>query len=386
MSLPALPERVFYAMGVANYVEPKYNSTEADANVVRQAVEESLTRVVALLGSIGYTSAVGEQGYLLDPDSARAVQFLRRASGAAETVIVYHIGHGEYVPPDGFYLCTKDFRLAHRPDTGMRARDLAPLLVDRDAGGEVASDQHPTLLILDCCFAGAGAKDIVRDMLDSEIHPQLWVWATAGAKQYAVAGRFAAALAQILSDPPVGPSSPTIPADTILTAIKEALAGADQEVHAFAPPTGYSAVPAFFPNPRHARGVAGLTVTQQRWAITPAVGSAAGASAGIYLSGQTGRRRAAHDIAAWMMDATRGHLAVITGRPGTGKSTMLALPVLLSGPSRDTLLSNAPDNSLLHDVADIVPEEQLSSRSTLAGSTPIRWRQKCRRGWACQRA
>jgi WD40 repeat protein len=356
MSLPALPERVFYAMGVANYDEPKYNSAEADASVVRHAVEASLLKVVALLGSMGYTRAVGEPGYLLDPSSAEAVQFLRRASRSAEIVIVYHTGHGESVPPDGFYLCTTDFRLEDRPDTGVMTRDLAPLLVDRDPGGDVASNQHPTLLILDCCFAGAAAKDIMRDMLDSEIHPQLWVWATAGATQYAVAGRFPEALAQVLSDPPAGPSAPTIPVESILAAINAALASDDQCVYTFAPPTGYNAVPAFFPNPRHAGGVAGLTVTQQRWAISASTGTAARPSAGIYLSGQTGRRRAAHDIAAWMMDATQGDLAVVTGRPGTGKSTMLALPVLLSGPSRDTLLSNAPDNSLLHDVADIVPE------------------------------
>ena len=356
MSVSGLPRRVFYAMGVANYDEPKYNSSEAEASVVRQAVEGSLLKVAALLHSMGYTGAVDEPGYLLDPSSGEAVQFLRRASGSGGIVVVYHTGHGESVPPDGFYLCTKDFRLEDRPDTGLMTRDLAPLLVDRDPSGDVASNQHPTLLILDCCFAGAAAKDMMRDMLDSEIHPQLWVWAAAGATQYAVAGRFSDALGRVLSDPPVGPSAPTIPLESIQAAINAALASDDQCVYTFAPPTGYDAVPAFFPNPRHARGVAGLTVTQQRWAILASTGTAARASAGIYLSGQTGRRRAAHDIAAWMMDATQGNLAVVTGRPGTGKSTMLALPVLLSGPSRDTLLSNARDNTLVHDVAEIVHE------------------------------
>lgn len=366
MSLPELPERVFYAMGVANYEEQQFNSDPTKAGGVSQGVTQSLQKVTALLKSMNYRSAQADPDYLLDPTSAEAAQFLRRASGSADTVIVYHCGHGEHCPPDGFYLCTRDFRFADRPDTGMRGRDLPPILVGRSADGEVERLQHPTLLILDCCLAGAAAKDIRRDIIDSEIHPQLWIWATAGATQYAVAGRFAAALEHVLSHPPVGPSAPSISMDSILNAINEALDDEDQKVHAW-PAQDYSAAPVFFPNPRYARGVSGLTVTQQRWAISASTGTAAPASVGIYLSGQTGRRRAARDIAAWIMDSTRGNLGVVTGRPGTGKSTTLAVPVLLAGHSRAALLSSAPANSFLHEVADIVPEGQplISIYSTL---------------------
>lgn len=356
MSLPELPERVFYAIGVANYEEAQFNSDAVQADVLGQRVVQSLQKVTGILRSMTYASAQADPGYLLDPTSAEAVGLLRRASSSANTVIVYHCGHGEHLPPDGFYLCTKDFRFADRPDTGVRGRDLPPLLVERSATGDVAIPQHPTLLILDCCFAGAAAEDIMRDILESKIHPQLWVWATAGARQYAVAGRFAAALERVLRDPPVGPSAPTISMDSILDAVNEALASEEQQVHVYSP-IGYTGIPPFFPNPRHARGVSGLTVSQQHWTISASTGTAAPANAGIYLSGQTGRRRAARDIAAWIMDPTRGALGAVTGRPGTGKSTMLALPILLTGPSRSALLNSAPATSLLHEVANIVPKE-----------------------------
>ena len=64
--------------------------------------------------------------------------------------------------------------------------------------------------------------------------------------------------------------------------------------------------------------------------------------------------RAAEDLAAWMRGPDRDGLAVVTGSPGSGKSAMLALPVLLAhrpapgrtaspGQSQGSLVARAAD-------------------------------------------
>ena len=81
-------------------------------------------------------------------------------------------------------------------------------------------------------------------------------------------------------------------------------------------------------------------------------------TAGFYLAGETGRLRAAEDLAAWMTDPDPRGLAVVTGRPGTGKSALLAVPVLLTDePIRAQLLRADDPGPLIQRIADLLPAD-----------------------------
>ena len=79
---------------------------------------------------------------------------------------------------------------------------------------------------------------------------------------------------------------------------------------------------------------------------------------GFYLTGRTGRVRAGQHLAAWMTDPGPRGLAIVTGGPGTGKSALLALPVLLTQPAlRADLLRGAEPTSLVQRTADLLPPD-----------------------------
>ena len=98
------------------------------------------------------------------------------------------------------------------------------------------------------------------------------------------------------------------------------------------PPTGSAGIAPFFANPAYRPGVAGLTVAEQHW-LSRVRGGPEESTTGFYLTGKTGRLRAGEHLAAWMTDPGPKGLAVVTGSPGTGKSALLALPVLLTQPA-----------------------------------------------------
>ena len=100
--------------------------------------------------------------------------------------------------------------------------------------------------------------------------------------------------------------------------------------------------------------MAGLTNTQQHWISRLRGAPPARATAGFYVTGRTGRIRVIEDLAGWMRNPDGGGLAVVTGSPGTGKSAMLALPVLLTdGQGRDALVIGAEQDSLVARAADL---------------------------------
>ena len=99
-----------------------------------------------------------------------------------------------------------------------------------------------------------------------------------------------------------------------------------------------------------------MTVADQQHWLSRVRGGPRESTTGFYLAGQTGRIRAAEDLIGWMTGSGRGGLAVVTGSPGTGKSTLLALPVLLAQPDRRAdLLAGARPGSLIERTATLLP-------------------------------
>ena len=131
-----------------------------------------------------------------------------------------------------------------------------------------------------------------------------------------------------------------------------------QKAGFFPPATGSTGIPAFFPNPHYWPGLMGMTISDQQYWLSRVRGGPEESTIGFYLTGKTGRLRAAEDLAQWMNDPGPNRLAVVTGSPGTGKSALLALPVLLTEQyRRRELLSIATPGSLIQRMAELLPAD-----------------------------
>jgi len=104
-----------------------------------------------------------------------------------------------------------------------------------------------------------------------------------------------------------------------------------------------------FPEPQVQGGPPGRTVAEITYWAEKAAGGAA-----VRLVPHRPHRtpKAADKLAEWIANPNLGQLAVVTGGPGTGKSTLLALPVLLTNPvGRENLLDDTGENSPARIVA-----------------------------------
>jgi hypothetical protein len=371
------PNRALFAIGTATYKDPQYIETEtvrANRCSVFQSVPQSLTTVIEAFQQSNVQPRLPAcanaddraRGFLLDPPTTKLECALAEVGAAGDPVIIYYTGHGEDLEdPDGYYLITTDFERQYRLDTGVRAAHLPIRVVKRDKDGKVDPNQPAILLILDCCFSGTGALQAIEQQFRHQGgNAKLWVYATAGRIQSATSGVFATALAEALTRPRVGLSSEHIPIDTVRIDIEDALKraaekygakGKKQSAAIWQPPI-LCGDPKFFPNPAYQSAVAGLTVAEQHWISRVRAGpEEAPAGAGFYLTGCTGRVRAAEDLAHWINDPGDKRMVIVTGSPGSGKSALLSLLVLLTSPdSRNLVLTGTPPGSLAHQTAQLL--------------------------------
>jgi hypothetical protein len=318
-------------------------------------VPEALGWVVETLAGLGYQPA-GADRYLLNPSLQQLRQAVRAAAGSAPVVVVYYIGHGMKPDRSPYYLVTAAARPDDLEGTALEARQLLGLVWRRDAHGNELPDQEQpqVLVILDCCFAGAGGIEALKESLQGIGSPKVWVLASASSLEWAQQGRFAAALKEALLDPDVGASQPALALDWVAEKINTTLGPAGQRARYFPPGGESTGIPPFFPNRTHVPGAKGLTVEQQHWVSKLRGAPADTTTAGFYVTGHTGRIRVVKDLASWMWTSDRGGLAVVTGSPGSGKSAMLALPVLLTDRQRrEALVAGADPGSLVARAAGL---------------------------------
>jgi Caspase domain len=347
--------RVLLAAGTKTY---RHGADFAQPLANLAGVESALGWVVEALAGLGYQPApTGAGRYLLDPNLQQLRQAVRAAASSAPVVVVYYTGHGIQPERSPYYLITTGTQPGELEDEALEARQLLRLVVRRDPHGEVLDDdqQPQVLVILDCCFAGAGGIEALKDALQGMGNPKVWLLASASSLEYAQQGHFAAALRQALLDPDVGSSQPLLGLNEVTEQVNETLGQAEQRAR-YIPPGGESTggPTPFFPNPRYVPGVAGLTVAEQHWVSRLRGAPADTTTTGFYVTGRTGRYQVVKDLASWMRDPDRGGLAVVTGSPGAGKSAMLALPVLLTDDQRsETLLAGAAPGSLVTRAAEL---------------------------------
>ena len=309
------------------------------------------------LTGLGYQAEpAGAHQYLLDPSLQQLREAVRAAARAAPVVVIYYTGHGLQPEGDPYYLVTTETRPGLLEDTALEARQLLRLVLRKDAHGSVLPDdeQPQVLIILDCCFSGTGGVEALKESLQGVGNPNVWVLASAGGLEYAQQGKFAAALRQALLDPAAGSSQDFLSLESVLEKVSAALGAAGQAPRVFWPGGQSGGLSPFFPNVKYLPHVAGLTVAEQDW-VSRLRGIPAGDTPeGFYLTGRIGRIRVLEDLARWMRKPGHGGLAVVTGSPGSGKSAMLALPVLLSdSQGRDALVGGADPGPLVALAADL---------------------------------
>jgi WD40 repeat protein len=319
-------------------------------------VPESLGTVVEVLEELGLATVARAPGYLLDPARVNLRAAVRTAAEAAPVVVVYYTGHGAELEGGTYYLVGKTSRPTDLSDSAVAARDLLELLIRRDEHGRPLTDQPTVLVILDCCFSGSAGMTMLREALDKIGNPNTWVITSAGPVEYAEQGVFAQAFREVLQRPRTGPSQRFISLDSLVQGVNDAIAGqAEQRARVFSPPTGSTGIPPVFLNKDFAPGLAGLTVDEQHW-LSRVRGGPEGTAIGAYLTGKVGWVLAAEHLAIWMTDPGSRGLAVVTGSPGTGKSTLLSLPVLLTQQARrEDLLRTAGPGSLVQRTAVLLP-------------------------------
>jgi WD40 repeat protein len=312
------------------------------------------------LRKLGFAAVAQPQGYRLDPVLPSLRAAVRETAAAAPVIVLYYTGHGADLERGTYYLVGKDSRPADLSESALAARDLLTLFTLRDDQGRVRTDQPTVLVILDCCYSGAAGMTMLEEASHGIGNPHIWMIASTGPLEYAQQGVFADALRKVLERPTIGPSQRYVDPLTVVDAINDMFGDrAAQQARLFQPAAGAARVPPFFPNPGYRPGVAGLTVADQHW-ISRVRGGPEESTTGFYLTGKTGRLRAAEDLITWISDSGRqqGQLALVTGSPGTGKSALLALPALLTERSwRQELLRVAAPGSLIAQAARLLPSE-----------------------------
>ena len=353
---PARPsrERVLLAVGTKTY---RHGADFSEPLATLDQVPISLRRVVETLTGLGYQTEPGAADkYLLNPGLQQLREAVRAAAGGAPVVLIYYTGHG--LKPEGnpYYLVTTETRPGLLEDTALEARQLLSLVLRKDTQGDVLPDeeQPQVLIVLDCCFSGAGGVESLKESLQGMGNPKVWVLATASSVEWAQQGRFAEALSQALLDPPAGSLQQFLGLDGLLEKVNAVIGQGGQTARYFPPGGESSGLPPFFPNVKYVPGAAGPTITEQHWVGRLRGGPSGDTAEGLYLTGRTGRIQVLEDLARWMRDSGRGGLAVVTGSPGSGKSAMLALPVLLSdGRGQDARTGWAEPGSLAARAADL---------------------------------
>lgn len=292
-------------------------------------MKKALRLIVGSLKPMEYVP-VGRNSYARDPTTGELTRLLTSTPPDADVVVAYYAGHGHV---DGLHYLVARNSTRKAPKyiygSALETRTLPRLLEMREPSGDRRKPQPHVLIIVDTCFAGAAAPEIVGDALREFADPKrTWVIVSARRVDYAQQAAFPAALREALAVSTAGPGQRYVSPDIVVTEVNKRLP-ARQKACIVPPAAGYETIPPFFPNPEFEDVPSSLTVAgQKRW-MSRATGADVGSAAGYYLAGTDGRTAAAKELAGWIRDPDRGPTAIVTGGPGSGKSALLALPLLL---------------------------------------------------------
>ena len=310
-----------------------------------EQVPHEIERVARAFHALGYHRLPGAPASNRDEVRKLFVNGRKACDAEGGLVVAYYTAHGVRDVSEGrFYLLTEESNPSDLAETALAVEDLWRALC-------VGSKASQVLVILDTCYAGAGAAQLANAAahlaLRSANGPELFVIAAAGPKQEADQGALSLALEAALANTH----------GRLGNSMQEFLQIADvmAEVKRYlgenypAQQASYSGIDIegdcyLFPNPRYRPGMpSGLDLETQRSYAEHWVPKARGAPDGTSGWYFTGREQALKELVDWLeQPSADGRARVVTGGPGCGKSALLARIVTLSHPaSRGQVLAAA---------------------------------------------
>jgi WD40 repeat protein len=342
---PAEPARWRHRLVAAGTA--RYENLDPDGQL--PSVTSDVERVAAVLvGGFSYERATGT-GLGVDPTAAEFTAGLGQwLSGMTreDVLVIYYSGHGERVTGQ-YYLLTRD----SRPGTGITwsafpVGQLGHMLSEASA--------EYVLVFVDACYAGQGALDLSVALRSAEPERpgsrplRVWCVTATRARQEAREGAFVAALADAIPRVHAGATQQFLGLEEIVREINQLLASAGHEAQYST--FGSAGIAPFFPNAAYNAAVPpGTDLEAQRlgdftthW-DPRSRGVEVASDPGSYF---TGRRAVLGELLTWLAetpgpDADQPAVHVVTGRPGSGKSAVLARLVLLADPVLKELTGGA---------------------------------------------
>jgi WD40 repeat protein len=255
---------------------------------------------------------------------------------SSDWVVLYYTGHGAVIGSDSLHLLTRDTVPGHVAKTAFSLKKFADMILEARPGRPRRPGRM--LIIIDTCFAGTAAlefADQFRKMLLQYQQYEIYLLSATQPSEEAQAGALATALVQSIEELSTRSITPSyFSVEDVMEQINIRL----KTQRAFFTSVTITGLPQFFPNPSFAdTGGRAVFANEAQRAILDqefrehwgprSRGIEFDTQAGDYFSG---REAALAAIRAYLSDAAMTRPLVITGRPGAGKSAILARVVARS--------------------------------------------------------
>jgi Caspase domain len=245
-----------------------------------------------------------------------------------DLLVFYYSGHGTVAEDGTHYLLTSDTRVDRLESTAVATERLARVF-------NGCRLRH-MLIVLDTCWAGAGADELTVGLLkmlrgrpSSEGGRSVWVIAATRRSQEADLEAFVDAFAATIDDERFGGAKQRyLQLDELVGAINARWATRGRRQRAVAQAVELGTPCLALPNPRYVKGLAdSASVADLGQWDAAARGMGSDTRPGWYF---TGRSRVLEELASWLTGpAGDRRIRVVTGGPGSGKTAVLARLVTL---------------------------------------------------------
>lgn len=314
------PRRLLLATAITHY--------PLDPELDRPELVEDVNRMEQVLGDMfGYDRALVLPS---DPTGDQLRNSLRdfavERCRQDDYVVLYLTGHGEILDSGKHVLLPSDHKPTDVLGRAVKTADIAEWMLEQ-------TPLRRLMIILDCCYAGAGGAQLVKEAVGGwDGQGSLVVITATRPPQQAEPGVFTQAFARAVRNESRAAGGYAVPALN-LQAIVDLIRN-DVQVPGFQTPTpvvlGAGEDLNFLPNPEYNPKLADLDIdTQERLRREQRE----------YLHHRflpatqwfTGRHRAFTDLTTWLV-SNDGNVRVVTGNPGSGKTALLGLLAALADP------------------------------------------------------
>ncbi|MEV5613372.1 caspase family protein [Streptomyces sp. NPDC052225] len=360
----------------------------AHPEAARPELADDVHRVDALfLGELGHTRGA-DLG--LDPTREQLTKALRTFATASERrpddhVVLYLAAHGITAEDSGrHYLLLSDSDARDPHGTALPTEELVALLWE-------GTSIERLLVLVDCCYAEEGTDTALRTALKARQFREpvtehgptgLVLVASSRRKEESYVGALSAAFDRAVRRQATAGHAPAhISVEHVMAAIAAdpEVPPAQRPVWSLSHATG--GIPAFLPNPRHVPEATGRKLDEIDRIV--ALGSRERLAREQELTDFflprargtdvptdevwdfTGRHTALTDLTGWLAPARAAdRLCVVTGDPGSGKSSLLGMVAVLTDPDRGAAVPRAGLPSALPEPGAVHVAVNASHKST----------------------